>query len=247
MVAARDNEEARMTVSTRALPRGLTVADLLERLGGIPGHRVRLDPVPGRATEKDVIRLQEREGRLYELVDGVLVEKVMGHLESCLAAELIRLIGNASAAGGLGFVAAPDGAVRLMPGLIRIPDVAFTRWERLGRKEFTKEPIPDLAPDLAVEVLSEGNTEGEMRRKVKEYFLSGTRLVWLVDPSTRTVRTYVAPDQVSTLTEGQTLTGGEILPGLTLPVTQVFACVPRNLRRPGGRKAKGSGQRTKKK
>ena len=63
-------------------PNHRTVADLLERLGGIAAHRVLLDPMPGEATEQDVIDLHDRENRLFELVDGTLVEKVMGFDES---------------------------------------------------------------------------------------------------------------------------------------------------------------------
>ncbi len=59
-----------------------TAADLLHRLGGIPASRVRLVPTPGTATEKDVIAVHDRTNRLCELVDGVLVEKVMGFDES---------------------------------------------------------------------------------------------------------------------------------------------------------------------
>jgi Uma2 family endonuclease len=219
-----------MTRSVTRFPAGSSVADLLEQLGRIPPHRIRLDPLPGRATEKDVIRIQDRENRLYELVDGVLVEKVMGLLESALAAELIGMLRSIVEQRDEGFVTGADGTYRLMAGLVRIPDLAFTLWTRIGRKEFPREPIPDLVPDLAVEVLSENNTEQEMLRKLKEYFLAGVRLVWLVDPAKRIVRVYVAPDRETLLTEEETLTGGDVLPGPALPLRQVFARVPRDLR-----------------
>src|SRR5487761_519570 len=70
-----------------------TVADLLERLGDIPPHRVRMKPYPGTATEKDVIAAEAAlDKRLCELVDGTLVEKPMGQYESRLAAVLIHLL-----------------------------------------------------------------------------------------------------------------------------------------------------------
>ena len=69
--------------------------------------------------------------------------------------------------------------LKLMPRLVRIPDVSFISWDQLPAHEYPNDPIPELHPDIAVEVLSEGNTEEEMRRKVKEYFFAGTRLVWL--------------------------------------------------------------------
>src|SRR5262249_19936119 len=65
-----------------------TVGEMLEQLGRIDPRRVRLRPPPGQATEKDVLNLLDRENRLYELVDGILVEKVMGLKESALAADL---------------------------------------------------------------------------------------------------------------------------------------------------------------
>ncbi|HZT83212.1 MAG TPA: Uma2 family endonuclease [Gemmataceae bacterium] len=221
-----------------------TMADLLEDLGNVSPRRVRLDPPPGKATERDVVRIHDRTGRLYELVDGTLVEKVMGFSESALTCEFIRLLGNFVVERGLGFLTGPDGAVRLMPRLVRIPDIAFISWDQLPAREIPAEPIPDLAPALAVEVLSEGNTPAEMERKLKEYFLSGVRVVWFVDPDRRTVTVYTAPDRSVTLNEGDTLDGGDVLPGLSLPVRQVFAG-RRPRERAAGRPARGRGKKGK--
>src|SRR5262249_55665725 len=102
-----------------------TMADLLEELGGIDPRRVALTPPPGKVTEKALIRLNEHTNRLYELVDGALVEKVMGFPEAVLASELIRLLGNFVHSQGLGVVAGPDAAMRVLPGLVRLPDVSF--------------------------------------------------------------------------------------------------------------------------
>ena len=79
---------------------------------------------------------------------------------------------------------------------------------------------------IAVEVLSEGNTPKEMARKLKEYFLAGVLLVWFVEPTQRTVTVYTAPDRSTVLTEDQTLEGGDVLPGLALPLRTVFAEIP---------------------
>jgi Uma2 family endonuclease len=200
-----------------------TVADLLERLGGIPAWRVRFRPAPGTATEQDVLAASREGKRVCELVDGVLVEKAMGYKESALA----FLLGSALLAytkpRKLGVVTGPDGTVRLFPGLVRIPDVAFASWDRLPGRRIPDEPIPDVAPDLAVEVLSQSNTEAEMGRKLREYFAAGVRLAWLVDPETRTVQVYTAPDQCSLLRENDTLDGGAVLPGFTLALAGLFA------------------------
>jgi Uma2 family endonuclease len=209
------------------LPADWSVADLLVYLGHISPQRIRLQPPPGKATERDVIALRDREERLYELVEGVLVEKVMGYTESQLALWLGHLIQLFLDQHNLGELAGADGALRLLPGLVRIPDLSFISAARVPSPEVLDKPIPELAPDLAVEVLSAGNTEEEMKRKVKDYFFSGVRLVWLVDPARRVVQVYTAPDQVVTLTERQTLDGGAVLPGFKLPLTQLFARLDR--------------------
>jgi len=171
-------------------------------------------------------------------VDGVLVEKAMGLRESCLAAALIRRMGNWAEEQDRGLVTAPDGTLRLAPGLVRIPDVAFLSWDRLPGRQYPEEPIPDLVPDLAVEILSTGNTVKEMERKLRDYFLAGVVQVWLVDPDKRAVWVYTAPDQVTRLSERQTLDGGELLPGFRLPLEELFAQVrgQRSAGRKGGKR-----------
>jgi Uma2 family endonuclease len=106
--------------------------------------------------------------------------------------------------------------------LVRLPDVTFIAWERLPNEEFPAEPIPDLAPDLAVEVLSKSNTRAEIERKLREYFAAGARLAWVLDPKSRTVRVHISPTEFRTLQEEDTLDGGEVLPGFQLPIREWF-------------------------
>src|SRR6516162_4042875 len=145
----------------------MTVAELLEKLGGIPPERVRLQPPPGTATEEDLLAIQEREGRMCELVDGVLVEKPVGYPESSLAAWIITLLTNFAHQHDLGNVAGESGSARLMPGLVRIPDVSFISWDRLPERMIPTDPILSLAPDLAAEILSPSNTKREMDMKIR--------------------------------------------------------------------------------
>jgi Uma2 family endonuclease len=105
----------------------------------------------------------------------------------------------------LGLVTAPDGMMRLAAGLVRIPDVAFIAWDRLPNRRVPTDPIPALAPNLAVEVLSAGNTTREIARKCREYFAAGVQLVWLVDPETRTVVVHTTPEDSTILHEEDTL------------------------------------------
>jgi Uma2 family endonuclease len=206
-------------------PKGATVADALKQLGDIPPNRVRMNPLPGKATERDVLKILDHENRLCELVDGTLVEKPMGLLESCLAVELIRLLGNFLEEFDLGIVTAPDGTLRLMPGLVRMPDVAFISWRQLPKRKYPNEPIASLIPELAVEILSDSNTRAEMERKLREYFFVGAQLVWIVDPIQRIVDVHRAPDTFTRLEESEVLDGGNLLPGFRLPLEQLFARV----------------------
>jgi Uma2 family endonuclease len=200
-----------------------TLADLVEQLGGIPLERIRLRPLPGTATERDVIDVERRENRLCELVDGVLVEKAMRFRESLLACPLIEFLRAFVRPRKLGVVAGAHGMVRLTSGLVRIPDVSFVCWDRLPGGRVPSKPIPRLAPNLAVEMLSEGNTKREMERKVREYFEAGVPLVWLIDPKTRTVAVYTAVDRFVVLKERQTLDGASVLPGFSVPLAELFA------------------------
>ena len=200
-----------------------TLADLMEQLGNVPLERIRLHPFPGTATVEDVLRLCDREPkRLCELVDGVLVEKVMGHQESRLAARLLQLLQNYLDEHDLGIAAGADGPHQILFDQVRFPDVAFIAYDRIPEGADPATPVPDWIPSLAVEVLSAGNTKAEMTRKLRDYFEAGVELVWYVDPSDRTVRVYHSPEAVVTLTEADDLDGEQLLPGFRLSIRDWF-------------------------
>lgn len=208
----------------RATPEFEAMDDLLTRLGGVSPRRVLVTPAPGTATVRDVIRLLDRHKRKFELVDGTLVEKVMGMAESFVAIRLGHLLHAWNdSAGNAGMIAGADGPFHLFARLVRIPDVSFTNWDRLPGRKVPNESVPDVSPDLAVEVLSAGNTRTEMERKLKEYFLSEVSVVWFVDPKKRTVRVYSSPDDLTELKATDTLDGGDLLPGFSVPVARLFA------------------------
>jgi Uma2 family endonuclease len=201
------------------------LAELLERLGNVPLERIRFRPAPGTATEDDVLTaLEAPRKRICELIDGVLVEKAMGFRESCLTVILIQILQRFVSSRNLGLVTAPDGTIRLWAGRVRIPDIAFFSWDHLPGRRLPDEPIPMLAPNLAIEVLSRSNTPAEMHRKREDYFSAGVQLVWEIDPETRTLHVYTEPEHAAAVvTEDGTLDGGMILPGFTLPLRPLFA------------------------
>ena len=200
-----------------------TAADLVERFGAIPLARIRFDPPPGTATEEDVIRIEAEEDKLCELVDGVLVEKTVGTYESYLAMAIGRILGNFVVPRQLGIVLGADGMMRLAPGLVRVPDVSFVSVGRLPGGRVPREPIADLVPDLAVEVISRSNTPEEMDRKLRDYFAAGVRLVWYVYPESREVHAFTAPDRRDVLKDKDLLDGGDVLPGFQCVVSDLFA------------------------
>lgn len=199
-----------------------TAADLVHRFGPIPLSRVRHDPAPGTATEQDVIFIHDRENRLYELVENTLLEKAVGTYESYLAAVLVRMLGSFAAEHDLGIVLGADGMLRLAPGLVRIPDVSFISWDRIADRRIPDQPIADFVPDLAIEVISPGNTREEMKRKLGEYFDAGVRLVWYIYPRPREVHVYTAAEDCQVLSQDETLDAGDVLPGFSVLIATVF-------------------------
>ena len=199
-----------------------TVADLSALFGPMPLWRIRSNPSPGLATEADILRIHARHDRLCELIDGTLVEKTVGSEESELAIWIAVLLSNHTRPRKLGSVLGADGMIRLRAGLVRIPDVSFVSVDRLPGGKLPRKPILDIVPNLVVEVLSESNTAKEMKRKLREYFKAGVELVWHVDPLSRIVEVYTAPDKRVVLRGSQTLTGGRVLPGFKVMLKQLF-------------------------
>jgi Uma2 family endonuclease len=200
-----------------------TAADLVERFGPILLARVVWNPAPGEGTVEDVVRLNDYEKRRCELIDGVLLEKTMGAWESLIAGQLVTLLNLYLANNKLGLAFTTDGMMQIMPDQIRIPDAAFVSWQSLEGSGFPEEAAPLMAPDLAVEVISPGNTQREMERKLEEYFEAGVRLVWYVEPREKKVTVYTRPDVAVVLGEADQLTGGEVLPGLVIELKDLFA------------------------
>jgi Uma2 family endonuclease len=218
----------------KALTKVKTLAELLHRLGDVPPERIRFKPLPGTATVKDVIEIEAHEDRLCELVDGVLVEKPMGFTESRIALLLGTALQNFMNEHDLGVVTGESGMIRMPSNLIRMPDVAFFAWRHFPQRELPEESAPEIAPDLAVEVLSKTNTPREMERKLGEYFSAGVRLVWFIDPAARSATIFTSPARSTVISSRDALDGGKILPGFKLRLAELFA----SLRAPPSKRKK---------
>ena len=183
-------------------------------------------PVPAaRATltPDDLLALEAEHDARYELVNGELKERDMtspehGVIALNFGSELRAFVRS----GSLGVVMI--GARFLLrdePSLLRIPDAAFIARSHL--------PIGRLrgghfqgAPDLAVEVVSPHDKASELAVKIADYLAAGTQQVWIVEPSTRTVAVYRPGGAARVYGAADTLDGGDLLPGLALPVGELF-------------------------
>ena len=110
------------------------------------------------------------------------------------------------------------------PDTVRGPDVSYYSKERLPLDQVVIA-YHDQPADLCVEVISPSNTKKEMRAKIKEYFFAGVRVVWVVDPEDKSVVILRAadPDEGRTLYDDATLDGGDVLPGFSCKVSDLFA------------------------
>jgi len=199
-------------------------AQLLERLGDVDPSRVRLIPQPGMATDEDCAESKDRYGRLCEMVDGTLVEKIIGWAEARLAATLARLIENYLQSHPLGIVLGPDGPVRIASRVIRMPDVSFIPWSRVPPEfdSMPAGPIMEIVPDLAIEVISPSNRPGEMNVKLHEYFKRGVRLVWYLYHEQRLARAFTSPKRGTDVGLDDCLDGRDVLPGFRIKLQDVY-------------------------
>src|SRR2546430_529414 len=123
------------TFPPMALPIEWNLADLRRHLGGVPLERIRLYPPPGMATEEDAFAIHQREGIICELVDGILVEKVMASYESILAGLILQWRNVYLEKHPLGVALGEAGMLRILPKRTRVPDVSFIRWERFPKRK----------------------------------------------------------------------------------------------------------------
>ncbi len=194
----------------------------LQELGDILANRVLLQPPPGTASLDDLLRVNSTSQHLCELVDGTLVEKAMGYKQSVVAVAISTLLRLFVSKNQLGLVSGADGFFQLL-STTRGPDVAFVHRDRLPQGKLPTDAYPAIAPNLVVEVLSEGNTRGEMNRKRLEYFHAGVQLMWIVDLDNRTIAIYRSSSAYRLVGEDDLISGEDVLPGFECKVQEFFA------------------------
>jgi Uma2 family endonuclease len=176
-------------------------------------------------TAEEFARLPEpADGSEEELVKGVVVSvPVPGFNHGYIQANVGDLLLGYVRAHRLGHVTLGTGLItERNPDTVRGPDVAFWSAERIPLDRPVPQGYPEVAADLAVEVLSPDDRLRKVREKLREYFTGGVRMVWVVDPENRTVTVYRSPDEGRLLHESATLTGEDVVPGFSCPVAAFF-------------------------
>jgi Uma2 family endonuclease len=172
------------------------------------------------------LRLPENAAKRFELHDGAICEmSPSSELPTVLASELISYLRPFVRERGLGLVTAPDGGFALTPRDVLSPDVAFIRAERLSG--IRRRGFFQIAPDLAIEVVSPSDSIPAVQRKAARYLALGVREVWIIYPDDQTADIYRAGNAPNRLEVQQIASDGalesDLLPEFCLPLPQLFA------------------------
>lgn len=174
-------------------------------------------------TDEEFMALPQ-DGHRYEIVNGELVDMGnSGALHGYICSLLLAALASYVLPKKLGVILDSSTAFKMKNGNRRSPDISFFAKERLQGMTELPSGFLDGAPDLAVEVLSPGNTVEEMHDKLVEYFENGTRLAWIIHPSEHYVLVYRSAQEPDRLLKSvDSLDGEEVIPEFTLPVADLF-------------------------
>ncbi len=180
-------------------------------------------------TPDDLLALEAEHDARYELVNGKLQdrselqEEGMPNAEhGATSARIVSELDTHVRAGRLGIVLVECGFVLSDdPPTVRIPDVSLMATEHVPADGLPRGYFPG-APDLAVEVVSPTDKAGALMLKIADYLTAGTQQIWIVEPTTRTVTVYRPGGAARVYGADDMLDGGDLLPGLALPVGALF-------------------------
>ena len=176
---------------------------------------------PAVVTEEEFLSCDRWDG--YELVDGVPVEVPMGGQAAWIGGTVgWWFVGYAREHGGFALPQdTPFKAWPERPNHVRKPD---TMYFAAGRFADGQPPrgVVSIAPDVAVEVHSPGDNAGDLRTKINEYLSAGVRLIWIIYPESRDVDVIRPSGLNSHFSEGDELSGEDVMPGLLIPLRDLF-------------------------
>ena len=164
------------------------------------------------------------DGHHYEIINGELIDMGnSGALHGYVCSLALAALAGYILPKKLGVILDSSTAFKMKNGNKRSPDIAFFAKERLQGMGVLPSGYLEGAPDLAVEVLSPGNTVEEIEDKLTEYFENGSRLVWVIHPTQHYVLVYRSAQEPDRLLKGKdSLDGEEVIPGFTLAIADLF-------------------------
>ena len=174
-------------------------------------------------TADDLLELHSK-GVRGELIRGVLCETMStGRKHGLIVGKLSYTLGTVIYPQGLGSIMASDSGVLLKrdPDTVREPDIAYFSVEKMPYGD-ESPGYADVIPDLVVEVVSPNDTWQSVHDKAMMWQNFGVRLVWVAFPEERVVDVYPSGGEVRTLGEEDTLDGGDVLPGFSCRVSEIF-------------------------
>lgn len=176
-----------------------------------------------RSTASELFEMPD-DGFRYELVKGELRKmSPSGWEHGEVVVNITVLLGQYVKVNKLGSCGGAETGFKIAsdPDTVRAPDLSFVSRERrpegVARKKFFTG-----APDLAVEVVSPGDTRRDVNEKVADWLEAGTRAVWVINPKQRGVTVYYSMTDVTRLSEADELDGGEVVPGFRCKVSEIF-------------------------
>ncbi len=177
-------------------------------------------------TPEDLLAMPD--GDRYELVNGELVEMNVSLLSSWVAGRLHKLVSVFNDEKDQGLVWPAEAGGQFLPdspNTVRKPDVFFVCKNRIT-PDWQSQAYLRIPPDLLAEVISPNDLAYEVDEKVLEYLRAGVRLIWVINPETRTVRVHRADGSYAWLNEGDILDGENVLPGFRCRVSELFPATP---------------------
>jgi len=165
----------------------------------------------------------------FELVEGRVVPKEggiesfmpTGALHGAITEELASRMSYFVRENNLGRIFAAETGFILSEGTVRGVDISFVGKEKIGEYGITEKFFP-VAPDLAVETISPGNSFDEIQSKIEEYLKAGTKLIWIVYPKQKMIHVHRQSNVINVLRETDELDGEDVLPNFRLKLSEIF-------------------------
>lgn len=173
-------------------------------------------------TDEELLALP-KDGNKYEVLKGILTMSPAGYTHEFIGVRLIFALESFVRLHKLGVILGSSLGCWMENRDFLSPDVSFIAKERIQGEKNPGDKFFHAAPDLAVEVLSPSEWPNRLNEKLVDYFANGSQLVWVVNPREHVVLIYHSPEEHQILREGDVISGESVIPGFTLPVSELFA------------------------